>query len=112
MSDTLYCTFCGKSQHDVPKLIMGPGNVGICNECISLCAHIVVAEMEGQTLYISKLPPVDSKAIIKEIVREIREETAQGIAARSDETPQEVRPEGQEPGGEAMRPTTGPETIT
>ena len=37
---TLYCSFCGKSQHDVKKLIAGP-NVFICNECVELCADII-----------------------------------------------------------------------
>jgi len=37
---TLYCSFCGKSQHDVQKLIAGP-SVYICNECVELCVDIV-----------------------------------------------------------------------
>src|SRR5215471_11911267 len=37
---TLYCSFCGKSQHDVGKLIAGPG-VFICDECVGLCTDIV-----------------------------------------------------------------------
>jgi ATP-dependent Clp protease ATP-binding subunit ClpX len=36
----LYCSFCGKSQHEVKKLIAGP-NVFICNECIDLCHDII-----------------------------------------------------------------------
>ena len=36
---TLYCSFCGKSQHEVRKLIAGP-TVFICNECVELCADI------------------------------------------------------------------------
>jgi hypothetical protein len=35
----LYCSFCGKSQHDVRKLIAGPGPF-ICNECVDLCVSI------------------------------------------------------------------------
>lgn len=35
-----YCSFCGKSQHEVIKLIAGP-NVFICNECVDLCADII-----------------------------------------------------------------------
>ena len=38
--ETLYCSFCGKSQHDVRKLIAGPG-VHICDECVGLCTDIV-----------------------------------------------------------------------
>jgi hypothetical protein len=37
---TLYCTFCGKSQHDVRKLIAGP-SVYICDECVEICKGIV-----------------------------------------------------------------------
>ena len=40
---TLYCSFCGKSQHEVRKLIAGP-NVFICNECVELCADIIKEE--------------------------------------------------------------------
>ena len=36
----LYCSFCGKSQHKVRKLIKGPG-VFICDECVDLCTEIV-----------------------------------------------------------------------
>ena len=40
----LYCSFCGKSQHEVKKLIAGP-SVFICDECIDLCADIVQDEV-------------------------------------------------------------------
>jgi ATP-dependent Clp protease ATP-binding subunit ClpX len=50
MSDTtissekpLYCSFCGKSQHEVKKLIAGP-SVFICDECIDLCTDIIIEE--------------------------------------------------------------------
>jgi ATP-dependent Clp protease ATP-binding subunit ClpX len=41
--NTLYCSFCGKSQHDVRKLIAGP-TVFICNECTALCMDIITEE--------------------------------------------------------------------
>ncbi|HTK85841.1 MAG TPA: ATP-dependent Clp protease ATP-binding subunit ClpX [Patescibacteria group bacterium] len=41
--NTLYCSFCGKSQHEVRKLIAGP-NVFICNECVELCMGIIREE--------------------------------------------------------------------
>jgi len=44
--NTLYCSFCGKSQHDVKKLIAGP-TVFICDECIELCNEIIVEELSG-----------------------------------------------------------------
>ena len=41
--NTLYCSFCGKSQHEVRKLIAGP-NVFICDECVELCMDIIREE--------------------------------------------------------------------
>ncbi len=43
VSQTLYCSFCGKSQHEVKKLIAGP-TVFICDGCIYLCFSIVASE--------------------------------------------------------------------
>jgi len=45
---TLYCTFCGKSQHEVKKLIAGP-NVFICDECIELCNDIIRDELPQES---------------------------------------------------------------
>lgn len=47
MSDgkVLYCSFCGKSQHEVRKLIAGP-SVFICDECVELCNDIIREELE------------------------------------------------------------------
>ncbi|MDO9480974.1 MAG: ATP-dependent Clp protease ATP-binding subunit ClpX, partial [Hydrogenophaga sp.] len=42
----LYCSFCGKSQHEVKKLIAGP-SVFICDECIDLCNDIIRDELPG-----------------------------------------------------------------
>jgi ATP-dependent Clp protease ATP-binding subunit ClpX len=44
----LYCSFCGKSQHEVKKLIAGP-SVFICDECIDLCNDIIRDETAGET---------------------------------------------------------------
>ena len=41
---TLYCSFCGKSQHEVKKLIAGP-SVFVCDECIELCNEIIRDEL-------------------------------------------------------------------
>lgn len=45
----LYCTFCGKSQHEVKKLIAGP-SVFICDECINLCNDIIRDEVPGNNV--------------------------------------------------------------
>ena len=49
MSDgkVLYCSFCGKSQHEVRKLIAGP-SVFICDECVELCNDIIREELEDK----------------------------------------------------------------
>lgn len=39
-SDTFFCSFCGKSQHEVKKLIAGPA-VFVCDECVALCNKII-----------------------------------------------------------------------
>ncbi|MRH77547.1 ATP-dependent Clp protease ATP-binding subunit ClpX [Spiribacter sp. C176] len=44
----LYCSFCGKSQHEVRKLIAGP-SVFVCDECVELCNDIIREEMEEKT---------------------------------------------------------------
>ena len=44
--NTLYCSFCGKSQHEVRKLIAGP-TVFICDECVELCMDIIREEHKG-----------------------------------------------------------------
>lgn len=52
----LYCSFCGKSQHEVRKLIAGP-SVFICDECVELCNDIIREEMqESVAAEDSKLP--------------------------------------------------------
>ena len=52
----LYCSFCGKSQHEVRKLIAGP-SVFICDECVELCNDIIREEMqEGVGEATSRLP--------------------------------------------------------
>ena len=55
-SDLLKCSFCGKTQKQVKKLIAGPG-VYICDECIELCNEIIVEELaEASTLGLTELP--------------------------------------------------------
>src|SRR6266705_1310675 len=60
MRTTYRCSFCGKSQEQVQRLIAGPGGVYICDECIDLCR--VVTEDEQATvikpnLQDGKIPP-------------------------------------------------------
>ena len=65
----LYCSFCGKSQHEVRKLIAGP-NVFICDECVELCNDIIREEMEEKASGSSaRLPkPHDIYQVLNEYV--------------------------------------------
>jgi ATP-dependent Clp protease ATP-binding subunit ClpX len=66
----LYCSFCGKSQHEVRKLIAGP-SVFICDECVELCNDIIREEVSesSQSDESSKLPvPTEIKDILDEYV--------------------------------------------
>jgi ATP-dependent Clp protease ATP-binding subunit ClpX len=65
----LYCSFCGKSQHEVRKLIAGP-SVFICDECVELCNDIIREEMqEKSSSGTSKLPkPHEINAVLDEYV--------------------------------------------
>jgi len=66
----LYCSFCGKSQHEVRKLIAGP-SVFICDECVELCNDIILEEIQEKPVAGggSSLPtPHDINAILDEYV--------------------------------------------
>ena len=69
---TLYCSFCGKSQHEVKKLIAGP-SVFVCDECIELCNEIIRDELPATT------EGKDAKTI-KELAEHL---TAHGCAPES-----------------------------
>jgi len=76
--NTLYCSFCGKSQHEVRKLIAGP-NVFICNECVELCMDIIREEDKTQIVKPGDGVPSPSeiKAILDDYV--IGQETAKRV---------------------------------
>jgi ATP-dependent Clp protease ATP-binding subunit ClpX len=52
---TLSCSFCGKSQNEVEKLVAG-ANIYICNECVSLCVEIITEEKESDENLKNDLP--------------------------------------------------------
>ena len=68
-SDLLKCSFCGKSQKQVKKLIAGPG-VYICDECIDLCNEIIEEELsETAELKLDELPkPIEIYAFLNDYV--------------------------------------------
>ena len=65
----LYCSFCGKSQHEVRKLIAGP-SVFVCDECVELCNDIIREELDDRAEHgEDKLPkPQEVKAVLDEYV--------------------------------------------
>jgi ATP-dependent Clp protease ATP-binding subunit ClpX len=76
----LKCSFCGKSQNDVRKLIAGP-NVYICDECVELCNDIIAEEWEEErSREIRSLPkPAEIKAILDQYV--VNQERAKRVLA-------------------------------
>ena len=77
----LYCSFCGKSQHEVRKLIAGP-SVFICDECVELCNDIILEEVSegGQAKESDRLPiPEEINAILDDYV--IGQEHAKKVLA-------------------------------
>ena len=76
----LYCSFCGKSQHEVRKLIAGP-SVFICDECIELCNDIIAEEWEEEkSREIRSLPkPAEIKNVLDQYV--IGQERAKKVLA-------------------------------
>ncbi|HYP28356.1 MAG TPA: ATP-dependent Clp protease ATP-binding subunit ClpX [Blastocatellia bacterium] len=63
--DTLRCSFCGKSQNEVKKLIAGP-TVYICNECIDICNEIITDDQQQETA--ARRPPLPKPIEIKEFL--------------------------------------------
>ena len=76
----LYCSFCGKSQHEVRKLIAGP-SVFICDECVELCNDIIREELDERAERgRDKLPkPAEIKSVLDEYV--IGQQTAKKVLA-------------------------------
>ncbi len=78
-SKLLYCSFCGKSQHEVRKLIAGP-SVFVCDECVDLCNDIIREEIQEKDAdsAIRKLPiPEEIKNILDDYV--IGQESAKKV---------------------------------
>ncbi|MGE4630056.1 MAG: ATP-dependent Clp protease ATP-binding subunit ClpX [Pseudohongiellaceae bacterium] len=78
-SKLLYCSFCGKSQHEVRKLIAGP-SVFVCDECVDLCNDIIREEIQEKDSdsAIRKLPiPEEIKNILDDYV--IGQESAKKV---------------------------------
>src|SRR5437773_7229407 len=73
-TNTLYCSFCFKSQHQVTKLISGPAGIFICGECVDLCNEIIA----GRPPNVSK--PTREELPTERLLERLRpiEDTIQG----------------------------------
>ena len=65
--NTLYCSFCGKSQHEVKKLIAGP-TVFICDECVELCMDII--KEENKSIISQKLEGIPAPIEINRVLND------------------------------------------
>ena len=78
-NDNLFCSFCGKNQKEVTKLIAGPA-VYICDECIQLCSEIIEEETKKDTGDVQNLlVPKEIKAMLDEYV--IEQDSAKKVLA-------------------------------
>lgn len=67
----IQCSFCGKTQDEVKKLVAGPNGVFICDECIDACYDIIAEELKAEG--ISELPNFDELPTPHEIFNELSE---------------------------------------
>lgn len=80
MTDTLKCSFCGKLQHEVTRLIAGPPGIYICDECVKVCTSVIAQEERkhldnnagsSSNLSLEKLPtPKEIKNILDDYIIE------------------------------------------
>jgi ATP-dependent Clp protease ATP-binding subunit ClpX len=73
IDDRVRCSFCGKTQDEVKKLIAGNNNIFICDECVELCSEILEEEMDKQDMGpdldgINLLKPKEIKSFLDEYV--------------------------------------------
>lgn len=75
---TLYCSFCGKSEHEVRKLIAGP-SVFICDECVELCNDIMREELASKPARKGLPTPQEIRAVLNDYV--IGQDSAKKVLA-------------------------------
>ena len=74
IDDRIRCSFCGKTDGQVRKLIAGPNGAYICDECVDICAEIIEEELEEEENVqqeveeINLLKPVEIKVFLEEYV--------------------------------------------
>ena len=89
--DTLRCSFCGKSQNEVKKLIAGP-TVYICNKCIDICNEIITDDQQAES--VATRPPLPKPGEIKNFLDEYvigQEETKKRLAEAAPKSVADIR---------------------
>lgn len=73
-SQTLYCSFCFKSQHEVKTLVAGPASIFICDECVEICNQVIAGNLP------TSKPPSGSEVPTERLLERLGaiEETVQG----------------------------------
>ena len=87
--EPLHCSFCLKSQHEVKKLIAGPGFIFICDECVGLCDAIIAGKppkIDASNFKIGNIPTDTLLARLKPI-----EQTLQGMGNQLQTVVEELR---------------------
>lgn len=90
--NTLYCSFCGKSQHEVKKLICGP-TAFICNECAELCVDMAYEnDRDGLAKHLQKVAGLTPlvRPVLGALVRKINEQE-QAIDALQEQIDEHVK---------------------
>jgi ClpX C4-type zinc finger len=88
-SKILYCSFCFKSQHEVKRLITGPGSIFICSECVGLCNEIIAGPKpakSSKSISVEELPTERLLARLQPI-----EDTLQGKGNQLQEVVEVLR---------------------
>ena len=85
----LHCSFCLKSQHEIAKLIAGPGQIFICDECVALCDEYVAGrtpKIDHEKFKIENIPSDRLLVRLKPI-----EQTLQGMGNQLQTVVEELR---------------------
>jgi ATP-dependent Clp protease ATP-binding subunit ClpX len=87
--EPLHCSFCLKSQHEIAKLIAGPGGIFICDECVALCDEYVAGrtpKIDHDQFKLQNIPSDRLLARLKPIER-----TLQGMGNQLQTVVEELR---------------------
>src|SRR5262245_55428088 len=88
----LYCSFCGKSQHEARKLIAGP-TVFICDECVELCMDIVREDNKSSLKSRDDIPtPREIRKVLDDYLRDRPRSRQEGAVGRRSQPLQAAQP--------------------